>query len=484
MRIDYAPFSGHKLYAPKGIGMLYVRDGAPFTPLMVGGGQEAGARSGTENMSGIAALGAVLDALDDGRTFRPHAELCSFRDRLAESLCAALPELRFNTPFDKSLPTTLNFSVPGLASQELLNLFDAAGLRVSAGSACSSGLGAPSHVLEAMRLPVWRSGAGVRLSFGPLIDAATVAAACRAIDHCGEALRRGGRLASRARPAARDGVMAWEHQEACGWLLTDAASGRCIAIDPPASLVQRIVEHVLAHDLTVLAVLNTGSGLDGSEARRQMVSMLGARLAPSAGADAPDLLPLGHQTLERVETRPGHSAYLLGAPAHGRLAADEVAFAFIGQMSAADCVGDRLHAGTVLCQGRRTADLPIGVSREEQPAALPEPALVDPIGLDAFLGRHPVAIVVDVREASEHAASNGLVLGGRAAISVPLANLAHHAHAWLRDGGPALLFVCRSGPRSERAAACLRRLGHRRAWYLAGGLTHAVAATAAMTAES
>ncbi|MGC4023691.1 MAG: aminotransferase class V-fold PLP-dependent enzyme [Mesorhizobium sp.] len=70
-RIDYAPFSGHKLYAPKGIGLLYVRAGAPFTPLIVGGGQEAGLRSGTENMAGIAALGAVLAALERGASSAP-----------------------------------------------------------------------------------------------------------------------------------------------------------------------------------------------------------------------------------------------------------------------------------------------------------------------------------------------------------------------------------------------------------------------------
>jgi hypothetical protein len=82
-RIDYAPFSGHKLYAPKGIGMLYVRDGAPYTPLIIGGGQEAGQRSGTENMAGIAALGAVLAALEEGDTFRGHAALAAMRERLA-----------------------------------------------------------------------------------------------------------------------------------------------------------------------------------------------------------------------------------------------------------------------------------------------------------------------------------------------------------------------------------------------------------------
>ena len=90
-RIDYAPFSGHKLYAPKGIGMLYVRAGAPFTPLMMGGGQEAGLRSGTENMAGIAALGAVLAALDDGKTFRSHADLAAFRAQLVAAFLAVLP---------------------------------------------------------------------------------------------------------------------------------------------------------------------------------------------------------------------------------------------------------------------------------------------------------------------------------------------------------------------------------------------------------
>jgi cysteine sulfinate desulfinase/cysteine desulfurase-like protein len=86
-RIDYAPFSGHKLYAPKGIGMLYVRAGAPFTPLIMGGGQEAGQRSGTENMAGIAALGAVLAALERGDTFRSLPN-CAASARAWPTACA------------------------------------------------------------------------------------------------------------------------------------------------------------------------------------------------------------------------------------------------------------------------------------------------------------------------------------------------------------------------------------------------------------
>src|SRR6185369_8280930 len=101
--------------------------------LVMGGGQEAGLRSGTENMAGIAALGAVLAALEEGGTFRTPAELHGFRDKLAASLRAAFPGIVFNAPFEKALPTTLNFSVPGLSSKELLDVFDAANVRVSAG---------------------------------------------------------------------------------------------------------------------------------------------------------------------------------------------------------------------------------------------------------------------------------------------------------------------------------------------------------------
>lgn len=187
-RIDYAPFSGHKLYAPKGIGMLYVRAGAPFTPLLCGGGQEAGQRSGTENMAGIAALGAVLRALEEGATFRPPAQLAAARDRIAAALRAAFPAIVFNVPFEVALPTTLNFSVPGVSGKALLDLFDAAGIRVSAGSACSAAQAAPSFVLQAMGLPHERCAHAVRMSFGPLVDDAFVDAACARIVHCGRAL--------------------------------------------------------------------------------------------------------------------------------------------------------------------------------------------------------------------------------------------------------------------------------------------------------
>jgi cysteine sulfinate desulfinase/cysteine desulfurase-like protein/rhodanese-related sulfurtransferase len=202
-RIDYAPFSGHKLYAPKGIGLLYVRAGAPFTPLLAGGGQEGAQRAGTENMPGIAALGAVLDALEQGQVFKNHATLSGYRDHLAAALRQAFPGLVFNAPLARCLPTTLNFSVPGLSAKLLLDLFDAAELRVSGGSACSAAQARPSDVLAAMGLPAWQAASAVRLSFGPAAEPGFIDAACARIRACGEALR-----ASGPRSVAGQGLLA------------------------------------------------------------------------------------------------------------------------------------------------------------------------------------------------------------------------------------------------------------------------------------
>jgi len=305
-RIDYAPFSGHKLHAPKGIGMLYVREGAPFTPLICGGGQEDNGRSGTENMAGIAALGAVLAALERGDTFVGHQALQARRARLVDALTRALPGIVFNAPLENTLPTTLNFSVPGVASGELLDLFDAAGMRVSAGSACAASKAAPSHVLDAMGLPAWRSASAVRLSIGPLPDDAALALACERIARCGAALAM-----------------------------------------------------------------------------------------PPAPAAAPDAAP--------------------------------------------------------------------------PDAALDAGMELDAVAASGWLAAHPDAIVVDVRDAREHSVAGQVELHGRIALNVPLASVNEHAAAWLGADARPLLFVCRSGARSARAARTLRALGHPRACSLAGG---------------
>lgn len=447
-RIDYAPFSGHKLYAPKGVGLLYVREGAPFTPLMCGGGQEAGQRSGTENMGGIAALGAVLGALEEGGTFRSHAQLYAYRDRLAVALREAFPGLVFNAPLEHALPTTLNFSVPDMSSKELLDLFDAAGVRVSAGSACSAAKAAPSYVLDAMGVPAARSASAVRLSFGPLADDGFIEDACARILHCGRALMA-------ARPAAR--LQQLESCGASGWLLFDDAGRHCIAIDPPAVLAQRIAADLGARGCRLLACFDTSHGGGGADALCDILGMKpgwpgGAQHVVFAGGMI-DAIALGQDVLAKAG-----DAWLLGRAENGMLAPQGVRFVF--GAAPADAALD-----AALCCHR------IGEPAVSRPgaAALPDEGIdLDPASAAAYLAAHPEALLVDVRELPEHAAASAQ-LRGRRAQHVPLSQLAGQAAQWLREPRP-LVFLCRSGNRSARAARLLRRLGHAQAWHVAGGL--------------
>jgi len=320
--IDYAPYSGHKLYAPKGIGLLYVREGAPFTPLMAGGGQEGASRSGTENMTGIAALGAVLAALESGQRFRDGATLAAFRDRLADALVSAFPGLVFNTVHGLCLPTTLNFSVPGLGSKQVLDLFDAAGLRVSAGSACGAARAEPSHVLQAMGLPDWQAESAVRLSFGPVVDADFIAQACTRIRACGDAVRAnclGGTLSGPAGLA--DGLTRHEVDGACCHVIADAATRRCVVIDPLPELTAQLAPWLRCQGYTLAAVLDTHSHGDHASSAPALRDALRAEpAAPGTSIDAlgwpagQDRITLGRRWLTRLPV-PGHTedstAYLL-----------------------------------------------------------------------------------------------------------------------------------------------------------------------------
>ncbi|WP_432381100.1 aminotransferase class V-fold PLP-dependent enzyme [Duganella sp. P38] len=479
-RIDYAPFSGHKLHAPKGIGMLYVRAGTPFTPLIMGGGQESGQRSGTENMAGIAALGAVLAALERGDTFRTHAELCSFRARIADSLRAALPGVVFNNPFDKALPTTINFAVPGLSSRELMDVFDAAEVRVSAGSACSSSKAAPSYVLDAMGLPLWRSAGAIRLTFGPLADEATIAAACARIERCGAALRASCLIPSERTAVPHDGLLQLGVEGACSWMVLDAASRSCIVIDPLPEHTTRIEAYVRCQNYQVQAVVCT----QPNAGRAQLIAALGRHYNRAADADeygwpanaaviavasgaAASAITVGTQVLACV---PGQAqrAYLLGVADGARLPAAAVRFAFSAQITQA--LRDVSTERTVLCPTRDDGNQLCSGTTSATQAITTADAQLDSAALASFLQAHPDARLIDVREPYEFAAAVAPAPAGRPALSVPLSRLAEYASTWLHEEPAPLVFYCRSGNRSMKAAQCLRRLGHPQAYSLHGGL--------------
>lgn len=486
-RIDYAPFSGHKLYAPKGIGMLYVRDGAPYTALMMGGGQESAQRSGTENMSGIAALGAVLAALDDGVSFRSHAQLAGMRERLAGALRAALPGIVFNAPFDTSLPTTLNFSVPGLAGKELLDLFDAAGVRVSAGSACSAAKAAPSYVLAAMDLAPWRCAAAVRMSFGPMADDAFIDAACERIARCGAALRASCLVPSAMPAQEGDGVIQLGVDGACTWLLLDAASRTCAIVNPLAQLAGRISDVVRCQGYRVRAVIDTHGGGAG---RAALAAALGGQLAGAISHEAlgwpalsdqvtlddgrtADALMFGSRLLARV-AQGGGASYLFGERSADGLAAADVRFAFTGPHADLDQLAQLVSGQTIVCRSSEAASPAWTTFMAERGGAIapanPLTMQLEAHGLERFFSEHPDALLIDVREAFEHAAADTCHWHGRAVQSVPLSRLADRLSVWLRAEERPLVFFCRSGARSIKAAQCLHRLGYRNAWHVAGGV--------------
>ena len=163
LRVDFLTVAGHKFYAPKGVGALYVRSGADFNPLLHGASQEGGRRAGTENVPYLVALGAAC-RLARERLPGAAAHLKSLRDRLHEHLKDLVPGLILNGPEAHRLPNTLNVSFPGVSGGELMaGLPDVA---ASLGSACHSGQEAVSPVLAAMGVPLDRARGAVRFSVG------------------------------------------------------------------------------------------------------------------------------------------------------------------------------------------------------------------------------------------------------------------------------------------------------------------------------
>ena len=493
-RIDYAPFSGHKLYAPKGVGMLYVREGAPYTALMAGGGQEDGQRAGTENMAGIAALGAVIAALESGDTFRTPAQLHAYRERIVASLREALPGIVFNTPLELSLPTTINFSVAGLSGRDLLDVFDAAGMRVSAGSACSAAKAAPSYVLEAMGLAHWRCASAVRLSFGPAVDDAFIDAACERIAHCGRAMRKGGLVPPAMRHGARHDVIRLGLDGASTWLALDEASRSCVVIDPIEPLGERIASMIRSGEYRVRGIIGTSSGNGEPSVRAALAARLAAQVDFTDAADPfgwpagsgsigledgtrTDGIALGEQVLARVPQDGGAAqSYLLGANSSATLHAADVRFAFTGATpsemlhEAVRRVTALLNRETVVCPSQDRANLVCTTLHTDARSATPAVSMeLQAADLDRFFRERPDALLIDVRDPWEHEAGTQ-VLHGRAALNVPLSCLPSHLAQWLRVESRPLVFICRLGTRSQRAAQCLHRAGYAQAWHLGGGL--------------
>jgi len=163
MNVDLLSVAGHKFYAPKGIGALFVRDGTDIEPFMRGAGHEHGLRPGTENTASIVGLGKAADiAMRTMSDYVPRMQ--SLRDHLHRLLLKSIAELKLNGHPKKRLPNTLNVSVPGIDSESLLARTPE--LAASTGSACHADRREPSPVLTAMGMPKEAALGALRLSLG------------------------------------------------------------------------------------------------------------------------------------------------------------------------------------------------------------------------------------------------------------------------------------------------------------------------------
>jgi cysteine desulfurase len=162
--VDLLSLSAHKFYGPKGVGALFIRAGTPIAPIIHGGGQEFGLRSGTQNVAGIVGMARALE-LAQAERVEQSRRVRALRERLESGILAAIPNVRVNGS-EPRLPNLLNVSFAGAESAALLIGLDLAGIAVSAGSACTSGSLEPSHVLAALGVDSrWQAGA-VRFSLG------------------------------------------------------------------------------------------------------------------------------------------------------------------------------------------------------------------------------------------------------------------------------------------------------------------------------
>jgi cysteine desulfurase len=178
--VDFLTLNGSKIYGPKGTGALYVRHGTVIEPLMYGGGQERGRRSGTENVAGIVGLGAALRLAATIRDTESH-RLTPLRDQLIRGIVEANADAVLNGDPTRRLPNNVNFTIPGVEGEALVLYLDNAGILASTGSACSTGSLDPSHVLLSIGRTPAEANSSLRLTLGRSTDQSAIAATLAAL---------------------------------------------------------------------------------------------------------------------------------------------------------------------------------------------------------------------------------------------------------------------------------------------------------------
>lgn len=162
-KIDMLSLSGHKLHAPKGVGVLYLRRNTRYRPLLRGGHQERGRRGGTENTASIIGLGKAAELALQHIT-QENTMVKALRDRLEQGILAAVPSCFATGDVTNRLPNTSNIAFEYIEGEAILLLLNKAGIAASSGSACTSGSLEPSHVMKAMKIPYTAAHGTIRFS--------------------------------------------------------------------------------------------------------------------------------------------------------------------------------------------------------------------------------------------------------------------------------------------------------------------------------
>ena len=162
---DLLSISAHKLYGPKGVGLLYIKSGTQISPWNEGGGHEKGMRAGTENVAGIVGLAEALK-IADRDMIEESEKLNKITNNFYQAVKKRIPDIRLNGDFEKRAPNTINLSFKAIEGEAVVLSLDMKGIMVSTGSACTSGATDPSHVLRAMGVPRDMAQGSIRFSFG------------------------------------------------------------------------------------------------------------------------------------------------------------------------------------------------------------------------------------------------------------------------------------------------------------------------------
>ena len=188
LSVDLLALSGHKFYAPKGIGALYIRTGTQVQQLLYGGHHQRGARPGTENVAGIVGLGAAAELAHKSQV-ADAPRIAALRDHLEQTILATIPDVRVNAGAAPRTPNTTNIIFPGIEGEALLIALDLKSLACSTGAACSSGSVEPSHVLTAIGLTPEDARSSLRFSLGRHTTASEIETALKIIPEAVSQLR-------------------------------------------------------------------------------------------------------------------------------------------------------------------------------------------------------------------------------------------------------------------------------------------------------